>query len=578
MLDTTLLETLKQELPVLEHVVAKDFDTLIIEKEAIFSSAQSLRDKHGFSLLLDITTTDYSEYPSKTQKRFSVVYIFRDWQNNQSLAVKTFVDDANLEINSLTDLYLAADWLERETFDQYGIIFTGHPNLKRVLNHHQFKGHPLRKDYIITEGQLCTHVDDLMDEMGEKLIQKGYIERAHLPFNEAKNEQLQTNLMFLNIGPSHPASHGTIRTLAAMDGEKIVSAVTEIGYLHRGFEKSCENHTYNQVIPYTDRLNYCSAILNNVAFSKAVEKMLDVTIPDRAIFMRVILSELSRVIDHIVCLAAIFVDAGGLTNFWYLYNQREEVYTFLSKLTGARLTNSFTRIGGQAYDFHDGWEEDLEAVLRKIEKGMDDALTLAGKNRIFLDRVQNVCTISKENALSWGLTGPVLRASGVDFDLRKDNPYYYYDSFDFNIPVGSVGDIYDRIMVRFAEMTESISIIRQATKRIPDGAINAENTSVVLPSKEDVYTNIEGLMNHFKLVYEGVKVPKMEFYDSLEGANGELGFYIVSDGSGRPYKVKVKAPCFLAMSSYPKTVENHMLADAILNLGSLNIIAGELDR
>lgn len=392
------------------------------------------------------------------------------------------------------------------------------------------------------------------------------------------SHDLGTDLMFLNLGPSHPASHGTLRTFVALDGETIVSAVSEIGYLHRGFEKMSEQGTWNQVIPYTDRLNYCSAISNNVAFAKAVERMLDIEVTDRCKFMRVILTEFSRIIDHLVCNAANLLDMGGLTNYWYLYNPREEAYDFLSRLTGARLTNSFTRIGGMYKDFHDGWQEELEAMLQFIEKGVMDSLGLVKKNRIVQDRAQNICCVTPEEALQYGFTGPCLRASGVPFDQRRDNPYYYYDEFEFDIPVGEKGDIWDRIMVRFMEIFESARIIRQAVKKIPGGPVSIKDPKVTLPDKQDVYGNIEGLMNQFKLIFEGVQVPAGEVYDSMEATNGELGFYMVSDGSGRPYKIKVRPPCFYMMQAYPETIEGNMIADAIIQLGSVNIIAGELDR
>jgi NADH-quinone oxidoreductase subunit C/D len=385
-------------------------------------------------------------------------------------------------------------------------------------------------------------------------------------------------LTFLNLGPAHPASHGTIRTFVALKDEKIVSAVSEIGYLHRGFEKSCENHKYNQIIPYTDRLNYCSAILNNIAFADAVEKMLDIEIPDRAKFIRVIIGELSRIIDHLVCLAAALVDMGALTNYWYLYNPRETVYDLLSKLIGARLTNAYMRIGGVKWDLYDGFENDLDTCLKDILKGVDDSLKLIAHNKIFLDRSQKVGIIGKEDALSYGISGPNLRASGVAYDLRVAKPYYYYDSFDFEIPVGSVGDVYDRLMVRFEEIYQSISIIKQAMKRLPGGDIAVDDKRVFLPKKDDVYNNIEGLMNQFKLIFEGVKVPKKESYSAIEATNGELGFYIASDGSGIPYKVKVRPPCFYSMSALPHIIEDHLVADAVITLSSLNIIAGELDR
>jgi len=391
-------------------------------------------------------------------------------------------------------------------------------------------------------------------------------------------KDLHTELLFVNFGPSHPASHGTLRTFCALDGERVVSAVSEIGYLHRGFEKTVEHKTYNQVIPYTDRLNYVSSIMNNVGFSKAVEKMLGITITDRCIFIRVIVSEMMRIIDHLVCLGALLVDLGALTNYWYLYNKREVVYTILEKLTGARLTNSFTRIGGLYRDLYDGFEEDVKDALIDIEKALVDVTKLIKKNRIFLDRTQDVCIVSKEDAISYGFTGPCLRASGVEYDIRKANPYYYYDQFEFDIPVGEHGDTYDRIFVRFEEIYQSIKIIKQYLKNIPSGSVNSDDKGASLPDKKDTYNNIEGLINHFKLVYEGVKVPVGEIYDSTEAANGELGYYIVSDGSGTPYRVRVRPPCFYIFSSYPDIIEGYRIADIIATLGSLNIIAGELDR
>ena len=391
-------------------------------------------------------------------------------------------------------------------------------------------------------------------------------------------KDLHTDLLFINLGPSHPASHGTLRTFCALDGETVVASALEIGYLHRGFEKTVEKKTYNQVIPYTDRLNYVSSIMNNVGFSKTIERILDIKITDRCAFIRVILSELMRIVDHLVCIGANLVDIGALTNFWYLYNQRETVYTILEKLTGARLTNSFTRIGGLYRDLYPGFEGDVKFALKEIEKAVLDVTKLIKKNRIFLDRTQDVCIVSKENAISWGFTGPCLRASGVEYDIRKAHPYYFYDQFDFDIPVGEHGDTYDRMFVRFEEIHQSISLIRQYMAKLPGGPVNTDDKRAAIPDKADTYSNIEGLINHFKLVFEGVNIPAGEIYDATEAANGELGFYVVSDGSGRPYRVKVRPPCFYIFSSFSELIEGQMIADAVATLGSLNIIAGELDR
>ena len=545
-----------------EHYSIDSYGAYILPKELILQALQILLEKDNYTFLVDMTAVDYLNQKNHPE-RFAIVYLLRDHNFQNLITLKTYID-SSLATQSITSLFKSANWAEREIWDQYGIHFKNHPNLKRILNHKEFVGHPLRKDYPITQGQLCHKSDDLMDEMTPRLKTKGY--------------SSQEELMFLNLGPAHPASHGTIRTFVALDGENITCAVSEIGYLHRGFEKSCENHTYNQIIPYTDRLNYCSAIMNNIGFAHAVEGILGVDLPERAKFIRVIIGELSRIIDHLVCLAAILVDMGALTNYWYLYNPREKVYDLLSKLTGARLTNSYMRIGGMSHDLYDGFEDDLKACLKEIEQGVGEALKLIEHNRIFHDRTQNVGIITKEDAINRGITGPNLRACGVPYDLRVTAPYYHYETFDFDIALGSVGDVYDRMMVRFEEIKQSTRIINQAMQRLPGGAICVQDPAISLPAKKDVYGNIEGLMNQFKLIYEGVKVPTSEYYRAIEGANGELGFFIVSNGSGTPYKVKVRPPCFYAMAAYPSLIEGAMIADAVLSLGSLNIIAGELDR
>ena len=539
---------------------------MLIDSKELKSTISKLKNEENYTILLDVTAVDYLKFPDVTPSRFAVIYILRDSTFTKEITIKSYVDDNTLEIDSLYDLYESADWAERETFDQYGIKFVGHPNLKRVLNHHQFIGHPLRKDYKITKGQICTETEDLMDEMVPKLKSKGY-----------KKEEID-DLMLLNVGPSHPASHGTIRNFVAMEGETITACVTEIGYLHRGFEKACEHHTYSQIIPYTDRLNYCSAILNNIGYSKAVEEMLGIEITPRAKMIRVIIGELSRILDHLVCNAANMVDLGGLTNFWYLFAPRDMAYDLLSKLTGARLTNTYTRIGGLEFDLYDGFSEDLAVFLKETEIAINDALSLIAHNKIFLDRTQDVGVIKADFAMQYGITGPNLRAAGVAHDLRKDKPYYGYENFDFDIVVGSHGDVYDRMMCRFEEMRQSMRIIKQAMNELPTGPINVIAPGILLPSKKDVYGNIEGLMNQFKLTFEGIKVPKGEYYSSTEAANGELGFFIVSDGSGRPYKVKCRPPCFYALSAFSKIVEGGMLADAVVTMASMNFIAGEFDR
>ena len=539
---------------------------LLVDSKDLRATLLRLKKDEDFTILLDMTAVDYSKFPDSTPSRFAVVYVLRSSDFKKETTVKAFVSDETLSIDTVSDIFPSANWAEREAYDQYGVIFLNHPNLKRVLNHKQFIGHPLRKDYKITQGQICTETEDLMDEMLPLLKSKGYTD-----------EEI-ADLMLLNVGPSHPASHGTIRNFVALEGETIAACVTEIGYLHRGFEKACEHHTYSQVIPYTDRLNYCSAILNNIGWAKAIEDMMKIEITPRAKMIRVVIGELSRIIDHFVCNAANMVDLGGLTSLWYLFGARDQAYDLLSKLTGARLTNTYTRIGGLEFDLYDGFDKDLEEVLKTSEKAIEDVLSLIAHNKLFHDRTQDVGVIKADFALANGISGPNLRAAGVAHDLRKDKPYYGYENFDFDVVIGSHGDVYDRMMCRFEESIQSIKIIRQAMKNMPDGAINVYAPNLVLPNKKDVYGNIEGLMNQFKLTFEGTLVPKGEYYSSTEATNGELGFFIVSDGSGRPYKVKCRPPCFYSLAAYSKIVEGTMLADAVVTMASLNFIAGEFDR
>ena len=539
---------------------------LLVDSKDLRATLLKLKKDDDFTILLDMTAVDYSKFPDSTPSRFAVVYVLRSSDFKKETTVKAFVSDETLSVDTVSDIFPSANWAEREAYDQYGVIFLNHPNLKRVLNHKQFIGHPLRKDYKITQGQICTETEDLMDEMLPLLKSKGYTD-----------EEI-ADLMLLNVGPSHPASHGTIRNFVALEGETIAACVTEIGYLHRGFEKACEHHTYSQVIPYTDRLNYCSAILNNIGWAKAIEDMMKIEITPRAKMIRVVIGELSRIIDHFVCNAANMVDLGGLTSLWYLFGARDQAYDLLSKLTGARLTNTYTRIGGLEFDLYDGFEKDLEEVLKTSEKAIEDVLSLIAHNKLFHDRTQDVGVIKADFALANGISGPNLRAAGVAHDLRKDKPYYGYENFDFDLVIGSHGDVYDRMMCRFEESIQSIKIIRQAMKNMPDGAINVYAPNLVLPNKKDVYGNIEGLMNQFKLTFEGTLVPKGEYYSSTEATNGELGFFIISDGSGRPYKVKCRPPCFYSLAAYSKIVEGTMLADAVVTMASLNFIAGEFDR
>lgn len=532
-------------------------DVMILPKQDIVPVLRLLRNTESFDFLMDICGVDY---PNR-EKRFDVVYHLFNSKTSARLRIKCALAE-NEEIETALPVWKGADWFEREAYDMFGIHFKGHPNLRKLLTHHQFVGHPLRKDYEADRQQHCT--DTLPIHFDNEFGVDGSI--------------LNPNYVPLNIGPSHPAMHGTLRVMVELDGENIVRAACDLGFLHRCFEKMAETHPYNQVIPYTDRLNYCSAPMNNVGYCKTVERLLGVEIPPRAQAMRVILCELSRIIDHIISVGTGGVDLGALTAFFHLFTYREKVYTLFEKLCGARLTVALTRVGGMAQDAPEGWFEEVLAFCKEMSVATDEISKLMLDNKIFIKRTQGVCPVKASDAIQWGYTGPLLRASGVALDLRKSKPYYGYDGLNFDIPVGTNGDIYDRYMVRIEEMRQSIRIIEQVCKNVPGGDFTIRDRGIVLPEKKDVYGNIEGLMNHFMLVIKGLRPPAGEVYDATEAANGELGFYLISDGSANPYRLKVRPPSFAIYQSFPEVVKGSMLADAIATVASMNVIAGELDR
>jgi NADH-quinone oxidoreductase subunit D len=434
--------------------------------------------------------------------------------------------------------------------------------------------------------------------------------------------------MLLNVGPSHPAMHGIIRILAELDGETVINADVEIGYLHRAFEKSAEQSGYFQVMPYTDRLNYVSPLINNTGYCLAVEKLFGLEITERAKYIRVIMNEISRVTDHLTCVGASAMELGAFTAFLYLMKAREQLYFLIEEVTGARLTISYTRIGGVKGDLPAAFDEHCRAAIKETRSILKETHGLLTCNRIFVDRVKDVGRISKEDALAYGITGPFLRSTGVDYDVRRANPYLVYDRFDFEIPVGEHGDNYDRYLCRMDEMEQSMRIIEQALEQIPGGPVlldmkghvvpadvmideakmgrtsglgdevaqfdptlegtnreiysemQADNKRAMLPPKENTYGNIEGLMNHFKMIMDGhgIRPPKGEAYFPVEGANGELGFYVVSDGSGTPYRVRVRPPCFTIMAALGGMLKGGTMADIVATFGSVNMIGGELDR
>lgn len=373
-------------------------------------------------------------------------------------------------------------------------------------------------------------------------------------------------------------THGTLRIILELEGEIIARATPEIGYLHRGVEKLGEHLSYNQFVPLTDRLNYCSSIMNNVGYALAVEKLLGIQAPTRAQQLRVLVSELARIGDHLVCIGINAVDIGAFTAFLYLFKERETIYDLFEMAAGQRLHTSFTRVGGLFRDIPDDFLPLCRQFVESCERTIDEMEALLTRNPIWHDRTKGVGAMSVEDALNWGYTGPCLRASGLAQDLRKSQPYMGYEAYDFDIVVGTTGDVFDRYLVRAEEMRQSLRIVRQVMDQLQPGPVIVEDYKVALPPKEKVYTRMESLIHHFKLIMHGIDMPVGEVYSATEAANGELGFYLLSDGGKTPYRVHVRPPCFPIFSSFDSKVKGRLIADAVSELGAMNIIAGELDR
>lgn len=393
-----------------------------------------------------------------------------------------------------------------------------------------------------------------------------------------KAGELLGEQLTLNMGPSHPSTHGVLRIILELDGELITKAIPDIGYLHRGDEKIAENMQYNQFVPYTDRLDYLAPVANNVAYALAVEKLMGWEVPARGKAIRVLCCELARISAHLLGIGAMAMDIGAITVFLYTFTEREKIYNLIEQLTGARFTTSYTRVGGQTHDLPATFIPQVQEFIRTFRIAMKDVDNLITRNRIFVDRCKDVGVITKEDAIAYGISGPNLRGSGVEHDLRRAHPYLDYEKYDFEIPIGTVGDSYDRYLVRMEEIRQSLRILEQVIDKLPTGPINYIDPKQTLPVKEEVLTKMEELIHHFMLVTEGVDAPAGEVYFGAENPKGELGFYINSKGGGVPYRLKIRAPSFVNLSILPKILPGHMVSDVVTILGSVDFVMGECDR
>ncbi len=397
------------------------------------------------------------------------------------------------------------------------------------------------------------------------------------PF-DVEEPELDSEHMLINIGPQHPATHGVLRLLCELDGETIVNVTPHIGFLHSSFEKLGEYRTWNQIVPLTDRMDYLAPLIYNCAYAMSVEKLMGIEVTERCKVVRVILMELDRIFSHLLWIGTTAIDVGAFTPFLYTFQERERIYRMHESYTGARITTSATRIGGMMADLPEGWTDELRHFLETFPNTLAEVHRLLTNNQILIGRMQDIGVISPEDATNWGLTGPNLRASGVTYDVRKDHPYYDYETYDFEVPVGERGDCYDRYLTRMEEMAQSVKILWQALDRLPDGPINVADPAISLPSKTDCMSDMESMIHHFKLITEGIKAPVGDCYFPVEGSKGELGMYVVSDGGAKPVRWRVRPPSFVNLATISKLAEGHLVSDLIMINASLDIVLGEIDR
>ena len=555
-----------------------------------FEILKHLRDAGGYDMLKDVTGLDYGG-----GRPIQLVYQLWSTSDAKPLRVKAEVPHDGPKVQSAHEIWRASNWLEREVYDMFGITFEGHPDPRRMLMPENYEeGYPLRKDFPLrgrftraeqTRRALARDLEDIYS-LDELSVAEGPHSLAARPSQAPGIDaeavggapELPTKNMILNIGPQHPATHGVLRIVCELDGETIVKCTPHIGYLHSGFEKLGEYRTWNQNIPLTDRMDYLSPMMYNIGYALAVEELLGLEITPRCKVIRVICSELNRILAHLIWLGTTAIDLGAFTPFLYTFQERERIYNLHEAYAGARMTTSVTRIGGMMADVPPGWLDGVRDFVDTFPDTLDETDRLLTQHSIWIGRTQGVGVMGPEDAINSGLCGPNLRASGVPYDVRKDKPYLDYETYDFDVPVGEYGDVYDRYLCRMEEMRQSIRILGQALERVPGGSINVDDPRVILPPKSKVMNSIDGMISHFKLVMEGLKVPTGEVWYSTESSKGELGVFLVADGGAKPVRCRYRTPSFMNMSNLAALVEGQLIADVIAVNASIDIVLGEIDR
>lgn len=558
--------------------------TIQAEKDAILPLCRSLHNE-GYNFLSDITAVDhYGREP-----RFELVYRVYAVPDGRRLWIKCQIG-LNDEIGSVTSVWKNANWLEREVFDMFGIRFGGHPDLRRIFMPPNWLGHPLRKDFPLGNEEVAFtfNKDDIisqtefLDEHFDGMDFAGYVENGDAINTSAGASRMlkyeQEGKMVINLGPQHPSTHGVLRVILALDGENIIDSDCDIGYLHTGIEKTAETLIYQQALTLTDRMDYVAPLMNNLAYVLPIEKLLGVEIPPRGQYLRVMLNELSRIGSHLVWLGTHALEIGAVSMFLYCFRDRELLLDIFELLSGQRMMTSWINVGGLRDDIPEGFSRLVRGFIDQFPPHLDDFHALLTNNPIWLERTKGVGYLSQEDALNYGVSGPILRASGLAWDVRKVWPYSSYEDFEFDIPSGENSDVYDRYLVRMEEMRQSLRIVEQALNRLPEGDYRIEDYKIVLPPRQRLDVSMESLIHHFLVATQGFFVPKGDAYVSAEGPRGETGFYIVSDGGAKPYRMHMRAPSFSALQSMGLMFKDSLIADVISILGSVDMIMGEVDR
>jgi NADH-quinone oxidoreductase subunit C/D len=577
------VEKLRAKFPeaVLGVAEFRDETTVTVEAERIVEVSTFLRDDPDFRCdqLTFVSAVDNLARNGQSANgcRFDVVYQLHSLSHRRRLRLKAPVKGNAPRIASVASLWPAADWHERETFDLMGIVFDGHPDLRRIMMPDDWAGHPLRKDYPLGGDPVAFTVnldDPAMQKIGQITRQVSSLPSVPPPGSDPER------YMLLNLGPQHPATHGVLRIVVELDGERVVNIYPDVGHLHSGIEKIAEHKLYNQVIPYTDRMDYVASMNNNLPYVLAVEKLLGVETPPRAQVLRVILCELQRLAAHLIWFGTSILDLAGvgMSLLMYAFRDREEIYDIIEMVSGARMTPSYFTVGGLRWDVPAGFAPRVQEFLDGFKGRLRDMDKMITRNPIFLSRVDGIGYLSLEDALAWGVTGPCLRGSGLAFDLRKEEPYIGYEDYDFDVPSFPEGDVLARYNVRLEEMRQSVRLIEQGLARLPDGPVKAADRKISLPPRDELDTSMEAIIHQFKLVTEGYSPPPGEVYVGCENPKGELGFYVVSDGTPRPYRCKIRGPSFSNLAASSLMARGGLLSDLVAVVASVDITLGEVDR